>query len=242
MRWRRRTGPPPDGAPQAADAGTDDAARQRRRMVHEQIEARGIRDPELLNALLTVPRHAFVDDAEPYGDHALSIGSGQTISQPYVVAVMTDAARPTRPGGWRDARVLEIGTGSGYQAAILATLGARLTTIERHADLAASATGRLRAAGHDMTRVEVRIADGSHGAPDAAPFDAILVTAASPSVPAPLVEQLAERGGKLVIPLGGRESQMLTVVQRWGDDVSERAIERVVFVPLVGEHGFAPGG
>lgn len=212
-------------------------------MVAEQIEARGLHDLELIRALLTVPRHAFVGgtvSANAYEDRALGIGSGQTISQPYVVAAMTDAARPRTPAGWRGARALEIGTGSGYQAAVLAELGASVISIERHADLAVEASERLAAAGYGPDRVEVRVADGTHGAPDAAPFDAILVTAASPTVPEPLVAQLSPDGGRLVIPVGERESQALTVVERRGEEVSRRRMEQVVFVPLIGEHGFAP--
>ena len=213
-------------------------------MVHQQIEARGLTDPELIRALLTVPRHHFVAGTgagSAYEDRALGIGSGQTISQPYVVAAMTDAGRPRhRPDGWRGARALEIGTGSGYQAALLAELGARVVTIERHADLAREAEARLTDAGYGPDQVEVRVADGTHGAPDAAPFDPILVTAASPTLPEPLVAQLSEAGGRLVIPIGGRESQVLTVVERHGDEVERRRIEQVVFVPLIGEHGFAP--
>ena len=243
MRWRpfRRGRTAWANAPQTDEAA---AARERRRMVQEQIEARGIDDPELIRAFLTVPRHAFVADSttrNAYEDRALGIGSGQTISQPYVVAAMTDAARPRgRAEGWRGAQVLEIGTGSGYQAAVLAELGARVVSIERHADLAEDAEARLRGAGYGPQQVEVRVADGTHGAPDAAPFDAILVTAASPTLPEPLVAQLNEAGGRLVIPIGGRESQVLTVVERHGDEVARQSIEQVVFVPLIGEHGFAP--
>jgi protein-L-isoaspartate(D-aspartate) O-methyltransferase len=241
MRWRpfsrlaRRAARPAN-----ADAVGD--AADRRRMVREQIEARGIRNPELIRALLTVPRHAFLDDPamrpDAYADRALAIASGQTISQPYVVAAMTDAARPHRASGWRGARVLEIGTGSGYQAAVLAELGARVVTIERHADLATHARQRLLEAGYGGDRVEVRVGDGTQGAPDAAPFDAILVTAAGPAVPGPLVAQLSPDGGILVMPVGTRATQRLTVVERRGDVVAERPTEQVVFVPLIGEHGF----
>lgn len=213
-------------------------------MVAEQIEARGIRDPELIRALLSVPRHAFVDAGtspdDAYADRAVGIGSGQTISQPYVVAAMTEAARPGRPDGWHGARVLEIGTGSGYQAAILAELGARVISIERHPDLAASATQRLREAGYGPDAVEVRVGDGTRGAPGDAPFDAILVTAGGPTIPEPLVEQLSTSGGRLVIPVGERSSQELTVVERRGAQLTTETIDRVVFVPLIGEHGHAP--
>jgi protein-L-isoaspartate(D-aspartate) O-methyltransferase len=204
-------------------------------MVAEQLEARGIRDPELLRAFLTVERHAFVGEADPYGDHALPVGSGQTISQPFVVARMTDLAHPR--GGWRGARVLEIGTGSGYQAAILAELGARVTTIERIASLAEGARDQLSSAGY--TDVEVIVADGTKGWPTGAPYRSILVTAGGPSVPEPLVEQLDPDGGRLVIPVGAREHQSLTVIQREGDSVRTTELDPVVFVPLIGEHGLA---
>jgi protein-L-isoaspartate(D-aspartate) O-methyltransferase len=208
-------------------------------MVHDQIEARGIRDPELIRALLTVPRHRFLDDPatirDAYADRALAIGSGQTISQPYVVAAMTDAARPTR--GWRGAHVLEVGTGSGYQAAILAELGADVTSIERHAELARQAKDRLRAAGYGE-RVRIVVGDGTRGLPESAPFDAILVTAGGPEIPSPLVEQLHPGGARLVMPVGDRDTQTLTLVERHGPEITTRETERVVFVPLIGEHGF----
>jgi len=205
-------------------------------MVAEQIEARGITDPELLRAFRAVERHAFVDSSEPYGDHALPVGSGQTISQPYVVAVMTDLARP--PGGWAGAPVLEVGTGSGYQAALLAEMGARVTSIERHAELADAARGRLEAAGYG-DRVEVVVGDGTQGWPARAPYRSIIVTAAGPSVPRPLREQLEADGGRLVMPVGTRHHQLLTLVDRSGDGYSTSELEAVMFVPLIGEHGFA---
>lgn len=205
-------------------------------MVAEQIEARGITDPELLRAFRAVERHAFVDSSEPYGDHALPVGSGQTISQPYVVAVMTDLARP--PGGWAGAPVLEVGTGSGYQAALLAEMGARVTSIERHAELADAARGRLEAAGYG-DRVEVVVGDGTQGWPARAPYRSIIVTAAGPSVPRPLREQLEADGGRLVMPVGTRHHQLLTLVDRSGDRYSTSELEAVMFVPLIGEHGFA---
>jgi protein-L-isoaspartate(D-aspartate) O-methyltransferase len=206
----------------------------RRRMVRDQIAARGLTDPELLRALAVVPRHRFVDSPDPYGDQALPIRDGQTISQPYVVAAMTDAARP--PGGWKGANVLEIGTGSGYQAAVLAELGANVTTVERFPELARRAGERLREAGYD--RVKVVVGDGTHGVPEGGPYDVVLVTAAGPSVPQPLLEQLNPDGGKLVMPVGSRTHQWLTVVERHGDDLVSRQREPVVFVPLIGEHGF----
>jgi protein-L-isoaspartate(D-aspartate) O-methyltransferase len=211
-------------------------------MVSEQLEARGIRDPDLLEAFRTVPRHAFVDGDEPYGDHAMPVGSGQTISQPYVVARMTSMARPAGPMGWRGAPVLEVGTGSGYQAAILAELGARVTTIERHASLAAEARTRLAAAGYGPDRVRIVVGDGTDGWPEGAPYRSILVTAAGPTVPEPLLHQLDAGGGRLVMPVGHREHQLLTVVTRRGDQLERRELEPVVFVPLIGHHGVPDAG
>ncbi len=214
--------------------GREPASAARERMVHEQIEARGLTDPELLRAFRRVPRHLFVEDAGAYADRALPLTSGQTISQPYVVATMTDAARPLN--GWHGARVLEVGTGSGYQAAILTELGADVTSIERHEELAAEAERRLRAAGY--VSVRLLVGDGTRGDPEGAPYDVVVVTAAGPSVPQPLLEQLATEGGKLVMPIGTREHQVVTVVTRHGPDVETRALEPVVFVPLIGEYGF----
>jgi len=202
-------------------------------MVAGQLEARGIRDPEMLRAFLTVERHAFVDEADPYGDHALPLGSGQTISQPFVVARMTEIARPS--AGWRGARVLEVGTGSGYQAAILAELGAQVITIERIASLASEARDRLRRAGYPQ--VEVVVGDGTLGWPGGAPYRSILVTAGGPSVPRALTEQLDPDGGRLVIPVGSREHQLLTVIERNGDEQRRKDLDPVVFVPLIGEFG-----
>ena len=237
MRWpripRRRRHVPDERSADSPGTAQRDPARDRARMVAEQLEARGIRDAELLRAFLTVERHAFVEDIDPYGDHALPVGEGQTISQPYVVARMTEIARP--PNGWRGANVLEVGTGSGYQAAILAELGAQVTSIERIADLADTARARLAAAGY--SQVVVVVADGTEGWPAAAPYASILVTAGGPSVPPPLVQQLDPDGGRLVIPVGTRHHQMLTLVERHGDDARTRELEPVVFVPLIGRHG-----
>jgi len=203
-------------------------------MVAEQLESRGLSDEELLSAFRSVPRHRFVESDEAYGDRALPVGSGQTISQPYVVARMTAAARP--PTGWRDARVLEVGTGSGYQAALLAEMGADVISVERRPELAREAAARLSAAGYPD--VEVVVGDGSRGWPAKAPYAAILVTAAGPSIPEPLLQQLAAEGGRLVMPIGGREHQLLTLVERHGSDATSRALDPVVFVPLIGEFGF----
>ncbi|MDQ2688716.1 MAG: protein-L-isoaspartate(D-aspartate) O-methyltransferase [Chloroflexota bacterium] len=202
-------------------------------MVAEQLEARGITDAELLQAFRTVERHAFVEGPDPYGDHALPVGIGQTISQPYIVARMTATARP--PEGWDGANVLEVGTGSGYQAAILAELGAKVTSIERHESLAEGARDRLRRAGYDD--VSVVVGDGTEGWDAAAPYRSILVTAGGPSVPQPLLEQLDRSGGRLVMPVGTREHQFLTLVERDGDELRSTELEPVVFVPLIGRFG-----
>lgn len=226
----------------ADDAGTDDAdaeaglAAARERMVRDQIERRGLTDPELLRAFRTVPRERFVDSPFAYGDQALPIDEGQTISQPFIVAYMTDAARPTRPGGWRGARALDVGTGSGYQAAILAELGAEVTSIERYPELSVQAGEALRRAG--FADVRLVVGDGTRGVPEHAPYDAIIVGAAGPSVPEPLLAQLSPDGGKLVIPVGTREHQQLTVVRRRDDAYESKVREAVVFVPLIGDHGF----
>jgi protein-L-isoaspartate(D-aspartate) O-methyltransferase len=208
----------------------------REQMVATQIEARALRDPELLRAFRTVPRELFVESEVPYGDQALPIDSGQTISQPYVVAFMTDAARPRGEAGWRGATALEIGTGSGYQAAILAELGAEVTSVERHERLHRAAREALMRAGYPNVRLIA--GDGSRGFPENAPYDAVLVTAAGPSVPLPLLEQLSSAGGRLVMPVGAREHQWLTLVVRTGDDYASKPLEPVVFVPLLGEHGY----
>ncbi len=202
-------------------------------MVAEQLESRGISDPAILAAFATVPRHAFVEGDQPYGDHAMPVGSGQTISQPYIVARMTQLGRP--PDGWDGARTLEVGTGSVYQAAILAALGARVTTIERHESLASGARERLAGAGYGD--VEVVVGDGTEGWPSRAPYRSILVTAGGPSVPQPLLAQLDPDGGRLVMPVGGREHQILTLVERHGDDLRSTELEPVVFVPLIGRYG-----
>ncbi len=178
MRWPR--------LPRRRDAEGDDrdpAAAARSRMVAQQLRARGIGDPEILAAFGRVERHRFVDDDDPYGDHALPVGSGQTISQPYVVALMTSAVRPA--SGWHGAPVLEVGTGSGYQAAILAELGAQVTSIERHAELAADARRRLGETGY-TDRVRVVVGDGTEGLAEGAPYRSIVVTAGGPTVPQPL--------------------------------------------------------
>ena len=207
-------------------------------MVEHQLAGRGIRDPRVLEAMATVPREAFLPESRrslAYADEALPIASGQTISQPYIVALMTELLATT-PG----LRVLEIGTGSGYQAAILAELGCRVVTIERFPELAEAARAQLERLGYGDA-VEVRVGDGTLGDPESAPYPRIVVTAAAPHIPDPLRQQLDPEGGRLVIPVGRRWSQMLVVVERRGDEWLERDAGECVFVPLVGEEGFASG-
>jgi protein-L-isoaspartate(D-aspartate) O-methyltransferase len=206
-------------------------------MVRDQLERRDIRDPRVLDVMASTPREAFVPDvvaSMAYDDRALPIDAGQTISQPYIVARMTELLA-VEPGQ----RILEIGTGSGYQAAVLARLGARVTTIERHGALSDSARERL--AGLGIDGVEFRVGDGSGGDPEGAPWDGIVVTAGAPSIPDALREQLAV-GARLVIPVGPRDRQELMVVERRGPaDWVEWSDGAVVFVPLVGERGWAEG-
>jgi len=211
-----------------------DLATARSSMVANQLRDRGIADLRVLAAMAHIPREAFIGErlrTRAYGDEALPIDAGQTISQPFMVARMTELLA-VRPGD----RVLEVGTGSGYQTAVLAWLGCRVTSIERHAELAATARARLQALGLGLD-VEIRVGDGSLGAPDAAPFSGIVVTAAAPRVPQPLRDQLAD-GGRLIIPVGPRDRQELEVVVRYGDEWRESSDGPCVFVPLVGEEGF----
>jgi len=203
-------------------------------MVAHQLRARGIADERVLQAMAAVPRDVFVPDearSEAYADEALPIGAGQTISQPYMVARMTELL-DIEPGD----RILEIGTGSGYQAAILAWLGARVTSLERQTALIPQAQARLESLGLGDA-VEIRLADGSLGDPAGAPWDGIIVTAAAPAIPNELREQLAD-GGSLVIPVGPRERQILTVVTRHGDEWTDTPDGACVFVPLIGAGGF----
>ena len=205
-------------------------------MVETQLRARGIRDERVLGAMASLPRERFVPEqrrAIAYADEALPIPAGQTISQPWIVARMTELLAP-RVGD----RVLDIGAGSGYQAAILALLGARVVSIERQPELAESARARLAELGFG-DQVEVRLGDGSLGDPTGAPWDGILVAAAAPAIPIPLREQLSPNGGRLVIPVGNRGRQDLLLVIRHGDTWEERNDGPVVFVPLVGEQGFS---
>ncbi len=199
-------------------------------MVVDQLRSRDIRDPRVLDAMKRVPRHQFVPEADrdlAYEDHPLPIGHGQTISQPYIVALMTQLVQ-TRP----DARALDVGTGSGYQAAVLAELVETVHSIEIVCPLADQARDRLNSLGYD--NIEIRCGDGYRGWPDQAPFDVIIVAAAPKHIPEPLIEQIAP-GGRLVIPVGSW-SQNLIVVEKHSDgSIHQRKVAPVRFVPMTGE-------
>jgi protein-L-isoaspartate(D-aspartate) O-methyltransferase len=203
-------------------------------MVTEQLEARGIRDPRVLAAMRLVPRHLFVAPAlreRAYDDTPLPIGEHQTISQPYMVALMSEALA-LAPGE----RVLEVGTGSGYQAAVLAELGARVVSLERLPGLARRAREVLGALAY-LDRVTVEVADGTLGWPVGAPYDAIVVTAGAPEIPRPLVEQLAARG-RLLLPMGEAELQTLVRLRRGAGGLAEEYLGECRFVKLRGSHGW----
>jgi protein-L-isoaspartate(D-aspartate) O-methyltransferase len=205
----------------------------RREMVARQIEKRGIRSPRVLEAMETVPRHLFVPAegiAAAYADEPLPIGAGQTISQPFMVAAMAEAVLLDPKD-----RVLEVGAGSGYQAAVLSRLAASVIAVETQPTLAASARERLAALGYANVRIE--LGDGSLGWPSGAPYEAILVTAAAPAVPAPLIEQLAE-GGRLVIPVGSPEQQELFRIVKRNGRTTEESLYACRFVPLRGRYGW----
>ena len=206
---------------------------ERRDMVDGQLRRRGIHDERVLRAFLEVPRHRFLPPEhadEAYDDHPVRIGHGQTISQPYMVAWMTQELGLT--GG---ERVLEIGTGSGYQTAILARLAAEVFTVERVPELAEVAAALLGSLG--TTNVHYRVGDGTMGWPEEAPFDRILVTAGAPKVPASLTEQLAEEG-RLAMPVGGRGGQEFTLTEKRRGKVASRSLGGCIFVPLIGEQGW----
>lgn len=219
----------PVGDPQAAAEFLE----QRRAMVYEQIRDRGVNSPRVLEAMLAVPRHEFVPEGlihDAYKDQPLPIGEGQTISQPFMVAAMTEALELT--GG---ERVLEVGTGSGYQAAVLSLLAREVYTVETHAVLALAAQQRLERLGY--ANVHLHTGDGTLGLAEFAPFDAIVVAAAAPHLPPPLVEQLAE-GGRLVIPVGQPDQQELLQVRKTAGHTTSRVLHYCRFVPLVGRHGW----
>jgi protein-L-isoaspartate(D-aspartate) O-methyltransferase len=218
----------PDAAP-----GSQRFARERERMVEEQLVARGVTDARVIEVMRRLPRHLFVDEAlrdRAYGDHPLPIGEGQTISQPFIVGRMTELLRLTG----RE-KVLEVGTGCGYQAAVLAELVARVCTIERLPRLATRARETLEGLGY--RNVWVRAANGTLGWPDEAPFDRILVAAGGPTVPPPLFDQLVE-GGRMVIPVGDATNQVLQVIEKvqGGKRVTEDS--GCVFVKLVGKYAW----
>jgi protein-L-isoaspartate(D-aspartate) O-methyltransferase len=208
-------------------------AHLRNRMVTEQIISRGIKDERVLDAMRSVPRHWFIPEEYAniaYSDSPLPIGHGQTISQPYIVALMTELLELEG-----DENVLEVGTGSGYQAALLAYLARQVHTIERHAELAEKANEVLLRMG--LTNVLVHVGDGTLGLPKYAPFQAVMVTAAAPHVPQPLFDQLAE-GGRLVLPEGGAGGQILNRWLKQPGGYKQEHIAPVAFVPLRGQHGW----
>jgi len=200
-------------------------------MVQEQILGRGIKNQKVLAALRKVERHRFVPEnllISAYADNPLPIGEGQTISQPYIVALMTESLDLRG-----EEKVLEIGTGSGYQSAILAELAKEVYSLERFENLKMNAEAALKELGY--TNIKLRSGDGTLGWPEQAPFDSIIITAASRVVPSPLIEQLRE-GGKLILPLGGSLSQVLTLFEKKKDSFEPRQICDCVFVPLVGRY------
>lgn len=214
-----------------------DFAREREMMVRWQLASRGIKDATVLQAMGSVPRHLFVPPEyidEAYADAPLPIGQSQTISQPYMVAWMTELLALTR-----SEKVLEVGTGSGYQAAILSLLAGSVTSVERSSELAAQARERLARLGYD--NVEVVEGDGSQGYLEKAPYDGIIVTAGAPEIPQPLIDQLADNG-RLVIPVGPSSMQMLVLVRRQGSRIVKQDMGSCAFVPLVGRFGWSERG
>jgi len=210
-----------------------DFALARRKMVQEQLLARGIKDERVLRAMMKVPRHLFLEEglwSQAYGDFPLPIGEGQTISQPYIVALMTEALRLKG-----DDKVLEIGTGSGYQAAILAELAERVFSIERISSLAAKARRILDELGY--ANVLIKVSDGTYGWEEEAPFDGIIVTAGAPEIPKTLLRQL-KVGGRLVIPVGNEYSQTLLRIARKESGYKEEDLGGCRFVRLIGDHGW----
>src|SRR5262245_44204306 len=214
--------------------GLDD---ERQAMVRTQLAGRGIVDARVLDAMARVPRHLFVPKglrAHAYQDRALPIEEQQTISQPFIVALMAQALALRG-----DERVLEIGAGSGYAAAVLSLLSAEVYTIERWPALADAAEQRLHALGY--ANAHGFVGDGTAGLPEHAPFDGIVVAAAAPWAPRPLREQLAD-GGRLVIPVGGRDEQLMLRLTRYGDEIRTEQLSGVRFVPLIGAHAWEPRG
>jgi protein-L-isoaspartate(D-aspartate) O-methyltransferase len=215
-----------------------DYAVLRERMVRDLVAARGVHDPRVLDAMRKVPRHLFVRDhlrSQAYGDHALPIGASQTISQPYVVARMSELLELAPHHS-----VLEVGTGSGYQTALLALLARRVYSLERIPELAQQAIPRMRHLGLD--NVKIQVFDGTVGWSEWAPYDRILVAAGAPKAPEPLLEQLAP-GGSLLIPEGERQTQRLVLYRKSKrGELRRKEGEEVAFVPLLGRHGWREGG
>jgi protein-L-isoaspartate(D-aspartate) O-methyltransferase len=215
------------------DEGSETLADARTRMIEDQLRARGIRDERVLSAMAKVPREAFVaaeDAPKAYGDFPLPIGAGQTVSQPYIVAAMLEKLTLDPQD-----RVLEVGTGTGYEAAIMGELVAEVWTIERHAELADKATQILNGLGYP--NVHVVRGDGSLGLPDQAPFDKILIAAAAPRIPDALIAQLVD-GGKMILPVGTRSEQQLQLLRKLGNELAITKEDLCRFVPLVGEQGW----
>jgi protein-L-isoaspartate(D-aspartate) O-methyltransferase len=219
-----------------AETKVDPFFAQRQSMVESQLRARGIRDERALAAMLLVPRHEFVSPEyrdQAYEDHPIPIGEAQTLSQPYIVAIMLEALALNASDA-----VLEIGTGSGYQTALLAEMTRQVYSVERHASLARTAQATLARLGY--TNVEVVLGDGSHGLPERAPVDAIVVSAAAPQIPQPLIEQLRE-GGRMVIPVGPAHAQELQLVRKQAGQPVVETLEGCRFVPLIGSDGYPSG-
>jgi protein-L-isoaspartate(D-aspartate) O-methyltransferase len=221
--------------PAAGLSGRSREETQRREMVSRYVATRGVDDPRILAVMSEIPRHRFVPEplrARAYGDHSLPIGFGQTISQPYVVGIMTQML-----GVSKEHKVLEIGSGSGYQTAVLARLARSVYSLERIDDLARSASALLAALG--FHNVSIKAFDGTYGYPAAAPYDRILVTAGTESVPEPLLAQLAV-GGRLVVPIGPPDRQRLRVIRRRKTDYAQEDGDDVTFVPLLGRFAGSP--
>jgi protein-L-isoaspartate(D-aspartate) O-methyltransferase len=219
----------------AANPNSNPLAIERAHMVEEQLRRRGIRDERVLHAMAMVLREEFIVERyrdQAYADHPLPIPLGQTVSQPFIVARMIEAAE-VAPGS----KVLEVGTGTGYEAAILAEIGARVFTMERHAELAMLA--RIHLEQMRFTNVTVITGDGSEGLPDEAPFDSILVAAAVPDFPPALFEQLVE-GGRMVIPIGPPDLQALHLVRKQKGQLVTSKLDDCRFVPLIGKHSYSP--
>ena len=211
----------------------DSRKEERLRMVRDQVEARGVEDKRVLDAMREIPRHLFIPDefgAAAYHDRPLPIGSGQTISQPYIVGLMTSLLELKQ-----NDKVLEIGAGSGYQAAILSKLARNVITVERLPEIALKAKDVIQRLG--IFNVNVVMGDGTLGYTPDAPYDGIIITAASPDIPPPLIDQLADTG-RLVAPVGSRDLQQLVRIRKQGGRISRETFGGVVFVPLLGCHGW----